>query len=129
MELSEVLLNVIEEQQPVISLIKKTKSLGNEQQDIKLSYQAFCCAMLAKEATNNMQKIEYINSYAKYISDALNLNESCYEARLFRVSVEKKLTNVAFENHIDQDIDFLNKNVKNLKDENLRRITQKVLSL
>lgn len=129
MELSEVLLNVIEEQHPVATLIKKTKSLGNDQQDVKLSYQAFCCAMLAKEAKNNMQKIEYINSYAKYINNALSLNENCYEARLFRVSVEKKLTNVAFEKHIDQDTDFLNRNVSNLKDENLRRITQKVLSL
>lgn len=129
MELSEVLLNVIEEQRPVASLIKEIKLLGNEQQDVKLSYQAFCCAMLAKEATNNMQKIEYINSYAKYITNALNLNENCYEARLFRVSVEKKLTNVAFEKHIDQDTDFLNKNISNLKDENLIKITQKVLSL
>ena len=35
MELSEVLLNVIEEQHPVATLIKKTKSLGDDQEDVK----------------------------------------------------------------------------------------------
>lgn len=129
MELSETLLKVIEGQNKVESLVKKIKTLSCNQQDIKLSYQAFCCAMLAREAKSNLQKVEYINSYAKYITNALNLNENCYEARLFRVSVEKKLTNVAFEKHIDQDTDFLNKNIGYLKDENLIKITQKVLSL
>ena len=129
MELSEVLMNVIDGQDPITTLINKTKSLGDDQQDVKLSYQAFCCAMLAKETTNNLQKIEYINSYAKYINNALSINENCYEARLFRISVEKKLTNVAFENHIEKDASFLENNMSNLKDENLRKVTQKVLGL
>lgn len=129
MQLSEILISIIEEQHPIAALIKGTKSLGDDQQDVKLSYQAFCCAMLAKETTNNIQKIEYINSYAKYINNALSINKNCYEARLFRMSVEKKLTNVVFEKHIDQDTDFLKNNISNLKDENLRKVTQKVLSL
>lgn len=129
MEISEVLLQVIEEQQPVATLIKKTKALSDKDQDVKLSYQAFCCAMLAKESGNNIQKIEYLNSYVKYINNAVSLNENCYEARLFRASIEKNLTKVVFEKHIEQDKDFLKNNVHNVQDKNLKRITEKVLSL
>ncbi|QDP85578.1 hypothetical protein FNJ88_08385 [Chryseobacterium sp. SNU WT5] len=129
MKLSQVLLNVIEEQESVKALVEKTKTISAAQNDVKFSYQAFCCALMAKDAKNNLQKIEYINSYARYMNSALELNENCYEARLFRVSVEKKLKNVNFENHISQDSDFLKCHVESLQDEHLKKVTNKVLSL
>ncbi|QDP85566.1 hypothetical protein FNJ88_08325 [Chryseobacterium sp. SNU WT5] len=129
MELSQILLHVIEEKESVKKLVEKTKTAKNTKDEVKFSYQAFCCALMAKETTNNLQKIEYINAYAKYLNSALELNTECYEARLFRVSVEKKLQNVDFKNHITQDTYFLRANVGIIKDENLKKITNKILSL
>ncbi|EGJ72494.1 hypothetical protein Bcop_2340 [Bacteroides coprosuis DSM 18011] len=80
----------------------------------KYAYQAFCCALLARnERINWLQKGQYIQEYDSYIRKSISINPESILARLIRLMVEEKLENVKFIDHIEIDRVFLHEN-KNL---------------
>ena len=94
----------------------------------KYAYQAFCYAMLAKDSSSILQKGKYIQQYGEFINKAIVINENCYEARLLRFIVERKLENVKFVSHQEIDKNFLFANMDLLNDDCLKHITQKTLA-
>jgi hypothetical protein len=108
----------------LISAIKSTSLPASE----KYAYQAFCYAMMAKEASGMLQKGKYIQQYGEFIGKSIVIDGNCYEARLMRFLVEKRLTEVDFVNHKQTDMEFLSANVADLQDDCLKHITLKALS-
>ncbi|HEU4552188.1 MAG TPA: hypothetical protein VFS25_05115 [Chitinophaga sp.] len=94
----------------------------------KYAYQAFCYAMMAKEATGLLQKGKYIQQYGEFIGKSIVIKSDCYEARLMRFIVEKRLTEVEFVSHKQVDMEFLAANVSSIKDDCLKHITLKALA-
>lgn len=108
----------------LISAIKSTPLPASE----KYAYQAFCYAMMAKEAAGMLQKGKYIQQYGEFIGKSIVIDSNCYEARLMRFIVEKRLTEVDFVNHKQTDMEFLSANVAGVQDDCLKHITLKALS-
>jgi hypothetical protein len=108
----------------LITAIKTTSLPASE----KYAYQAFCYAMMAKEASGMLQKGKYIQQYGEFIGKSIVINSDCYEARLMRFIVEKKLAEVNFVSHKQTDIEFLTTNVENIQDDCLKHVTLKALS-
>ncbi len=76
----------------------------------KYAYQAFCCALLARNEKKWLQKGQYIKEYDSYIRKSISINPESILARLIRLMVEEKLENVKFTDHIDIDRVFLHEN-------------------
>jgi hypothetical protein len=94
----------------------------------KYAYQAFCYAMMAREASGMLQKGKYIQQYGVFIGKSSGINNDCYEARLMRFIIEKKLSDVGFVSHTETDIEFLSTNVEAVQDDCLKHVTLKALS-
>lgn len=107
----------------LIETIKANKLPKSE----RYAYQAFCYAMMAKEASSMIQKGKYIQQYGEFINKAMIIENDCYEARLFRFIVEKRLENVGFISHQQMDKEFLSVNMNLMNDDCLKHITQKAL--
>lgn len=94
----------------------------------KYAYQAFCYAMMAKEASGLIQKGKYIQQYGECIGKSIVIKNDCYEARLMRFIVEKKLEDVTFVSHKEMDMEFLSAHVATITDDCLKHITLKALA-
>jgi len=112
--LSNLLTEILDQNKKVDSLINMLKNDTTIEEDKKYAYQAFCCAILARQAEKMLQKGEYIQAYYKYICNALAINENCFEARLFRFIIEKSLTKVEFVSHHEEDKQFLRATIENI---------------
>lgn len=124
-------IDVAYEEKSVSDLIKvlTDKNIANMiTEDEKNAYQAFCCALLAKEAKNIMQKGQYIQEYNIFIQKSLYINYDCIVARLIRLMVETQLQDVNFTSHIDDDSHFLSENINTSSDEELIKLIIKILS-
>lgn len=94
----------------------------------KNAYQAFCCALLAKQAKSLMQKGQYIKEYNQFIQRSLLINPNCVISRLIRLMVEKRLENVRFVSHIEEDSLFLSGRVRTVCEEEIKRLINKTLA-
>jgi hypothetical protein len=94
----------------------------------KYAYQAFCCALLAKQANALLQKGKYIKEYAAFMQKALLIDINCIEARLIRLMVEKKLENVSFTSFAQEDILFLSNQLPSVEDNYIRELILKAIS-
>ena len=117
---------VVQSNAKIEELIETIKA-NNLPASEKYAYQAFCYAMMAKEASSMIQKGKYIKQYGEFINKAMIIENNCYEARLLRYIVEKKLENVGFISHQEIDKEFLSVNINSLNDDCLKHITQKAL--
>lgn len=97
------------------------------EQSTRFAFQAFCCAMLAKEAKGLMQKAQYIKEYWEFIQQSLQINSDSIEGHLVRLMVEKQLENVNFISHIEEDSSFLLSVVDNIRDLTIKELIEKVL--
>ncbi len=108
----------------LIDAIKSTDLPASE----RYAYQAFCYAIMAKQASSIIQKGKYIMQYDEFINKAVAIKNECYEARLLRFMVEKKLEHVEFVSHQQADKEFLSKNIVLINDDCLKHITQNALA-
>jgi hypothetical protein len=113
--------------EPIELLINNIKNVRSES-SIKYAFQAFCCAVLARQSNSMLQKGKYIQQYGEFINRAIRADHICFETRLIRFLVEKNLTNVQFESHQSIDRGFLNEQLAVIEDKGLIEITSKALS-
>lgn len=111
----------------LINALNTNKGCEGLEQSTRLALQAFCCAMLAKEANGLMQKAQYIREYGEFIQQALLINPDSIEGHLVRLMVEKQLENVNFVSHIKEDSIFLLGIVSDIQDLPIKELTEKVL--
>lgn len=112
---------ILKEEEKIESLIEAIK-ISDLDSSIKNSYRAFCCAILAKNSANHLQKGKYIKQYGLFIAKAFELDANLIEGRLIRLIIEQKLENVKFINHTSEDLKFLKENYSSVDDEKLREI-------
>lgn len=123
-------LEVAHDKKPVPDLINALTDKNvadNIGEDERNAYQAFCCALLAKQVKNIMQKGQYIQEYALFIQKSLFVNPDCIISRLIRLMVEKQLQNVNFTNHINEDSQFISERTNTLTDEGLKELINEIL--
>lgn len=90
--IQSVFYQVANETKPVSFFIDiLTKEEWEIPQDEKSAYQAFCCALLARNEKKLMQKGQYIKEYDLFIQKSFSINPDCIVGRLIRMMVEKKL--------------------------------------
>lgn len=129
--LSNIFLEVAQKRMPVSKLIEGLLDIeGYEQldQSTRLAYQAFCCALLAKEDRKLMQKAQYVNEYWEFIHQALLIDGNSTIGHLIRLMVEKQLDNVNFESHIQADLAFMMNVVNDIQDTALKELIEKVIT-
>lgn len=73
---SEIFYNVIKEDEQFDTLIKIIKK-DDLNPSAKGAYQAFCCAMLAKNSKNYLQKGKYIKQYGLLIEKSFMADSEC----------------------------------------------------
>jgi len=117
----EIFYKVIQRERTIedlITQVKKDKSLHAD----RYAFQAFCCAMLAKESKSYLQKGKYIKQYASFITKALTIDSDCTIARLIRYMIESKLEQVQFTSHKEEDLEFLKEAAHTAEDQNLKQL-------
>lgn len=124
-KLSAVFYQVVKNKSPLEDLIKEVKTDKNPPAQ-KYAYQAFCCAMLAKQSKSYLQKGKYIKQYAEFLTKSLMIDGQGIEARLIRLMIERKLENVKFTSHAEEDTVFLKDQLAGVTDENLKELIQNV---
>ncbi len=125
-KISELFYNVVKNKEKIAPLIEEIKN-NNLDPSIKYAYQAFCCAMLAKNSDSYLQKGKYIKQYGLFITKSFEADSNCIEARLVRLLIEQKLENVKFINHTSEDSEFLTKNYESIEDDKLKEIISIVI--
>ena len=118
---TQVFYQVVKNQNSIKELIRAVKE-DTAASSERYAYQAFCCAMLAKESKSYIQKGKYIKQYGQFISKALFIDEHCTPSRLIRLLIECKLEGVAFKSHIEEDTVFLLEQLDNITDEILKEL-------
>ncbi len=124
---SEIFYNVIKKEEQVDALIKVIKK-DDLNPSAKGAYQAFCCAMLAKNSKNYVQKGKYIKQYGLLIAKAFMADPKCIEARIVRLLIEQKMENVKFVNHTAEDLKFLIENYNSVEDIKLKEIISNLIN-
>lgn len=117
----EIFYKVIQRERTIedlITQVKKDKSLHAD----RYAFQAFCCAMLAKESKSYLQKGKYIKQYASFITKSLKIDKDCIIARLIRYMIESKLEQVQFTSHQEEDLEFLKQTAQTVEDQNLKQL-------
>jgi len=118
---SEIFYGAVKKDKSIDLLIKEVKK-GDLDSSTKYAYQAFCCAILAKESTSYLQKGKYIKQYGQFITKSLENNSNSIEGRLVRLLIEQNLENVKFVSHTKEDTEFLKANVNNVEDSNIKEL-------
>ncbi len=125
-DIPEVFFKLVNKEGTLDSLIKELKKEVLNPCEM-YACQAFCCAVLAKNSTNYLNKRKYIKQYDIFISRAFNENPYSIEARLIRFMVEQKLKNVEFVEHILEDLNFLKKQYGLIEDMRLKEVIYKIV--
>mgnify|MGYP005788177273 CR=1 FL=1 len=111
----------------LINALTANEGCEGLEQSRRFAFQAFCCAILAKEAKGLMQKAQYIREYWEFIQQSLQISPESVEGHLVRLMVEKQLENVNFVSHVQEDSNFLLGIVSNIQDIAIKELIEKVL--
>lgn len=101
------------------------QNAGSDKKEI-LAYQAYCCALMARDAKSRLQQIQYVKEYNTLIQHSLYLDSQGISARLVRFLIEKNLKNVIFVSHADEDRQFLTEHAADDKD--MEELIEKILA-
>lgn len=101
------------------------QNAGGDKKEI-LAYQAYCCALMARDAKSRLQQIQYVKEYNTLIQHSLYLDSQGLSARLVRFLIEKNLKNVIFVSHADEDRQFLTEHAADDKD--MEELIEKILA-
>lgn len=101
------------------------QNAGRDKKEI-LAYQAYCCALMARDAKSRLQQIQYVKEYNTLIQHSLYLDSQGISARLVRFLIEKNLKNVIFVSHADEDRQFLTEHAADDKD--MEELIEKILA-
>ena len=102
-----------------------TSAESSDKKEI-LAYQAYCCALMARDAKSRLQQIQYVKEYNALIQHSLYLDSQGISARLVRFLIEKNLKNVIFVSHADEDRQFLTEHAADDKD--MEELIEKILA-
>lgn len=73
----------------------------------RLSFQAFCCALLADKTKDILQIKQYFKEVCEYLNQSLSIDNEGYTPHLVRLMIESHMHDAQFIDHRPEDSHFI----------------------